>query len=368
MTRRSLLVDLDLPEMDDARPRADLEVARHPGDLDAHERRLAEASTPEGVYGALVDLFIGSAPADQAVRVTALAAHGDQLTAEQHDALRTAAARGLDPASPVPSARRSLLTSGATSPAPLVITTARTAVVPPVAPAVAAADATTAAVAESAPNPVPAPSPVPAASSTPSPSAPEPEPARPAAPESPRRTARVLVAAGIVVVLLVAAGLVLRSRGESTTAAVTGPSVTVTSASVPTPSTTPAPTTAVPTTAAPTTVAPTTASPTTPAPATVGPGPAATAGVAALFSALARPSAAWPSDAFTGDSATWQFVAGIGMSLTPSASQMALMTAAGAPMVPASPQPLAPSGLWVQGVPGTVRTAKSGRSSARGIA
>jgi hypothetical protein len=44
-------------------------------------------------------------------------------------------------------------------------------------------------------------------------------------------------------------------------------------------------------------------------------------------------------------------VAGIGTSFTPSAWQMALMTAGGEPMAPASPQPFTPSGLCVQGVP-----------------
>ena len=46
-------------------------------------------------------------------------------------------------------------------------------------------------------------------------------------------------------------------------------------------------------------------------------------------------------------------VAGKGMSLMPidhSASVIALITAAGAPIAPASPQPLTPSGLCVQGV------------------
>ncbi len=46
-------------------------------------------------------------------------------------------------------------------------------------------------------------------------------------------------------------------------------------------------------------------------------------------------------------------VAGISMLSTPAtrnASVSALMTAAGVPMAPASPQPLAPMGLWVHGV------------------
>jgi hypothetical protein len=37
--------------------------------------------------------------------------------------------------------------------------------------------------------------------------------------------------------------------------------------------------------------------------------------------------------------------------LTPSAWQIALITAGSEPIAPASPQPLTPSGLWVQGVP-----------------
>ena len=43
------------------------------------------------------------------------------------------------------------------------------------------------------------------------------------------------------------------------------------------------------------------------------------------------------------------------------------MTAAGAPIAPASPQPLAPSGLCVHGVT-FVPTLNVGTSSARGIA
>ena len=50
-----------------------------------------------------------------------------------------------------------------------------------------------------------------------------------------------------------------------------------------------------------------------------------------------------------------------------SASRIAFITAAGAPIAPASPQPLTPSGLCVHGVT-WVATVKDGRSSARGIA
>ena len=58
-------------------------------------------------------------------------------------------------------------------------------------------------------------------------------------------------------------------------------------------------------------------------------------------------------------------VAGMGMSLTPSASVMALISAAGAPMAPASPQPFTPSGLCVQGV-SRVSTWNEGTSSGGG--
>jgi hypothetical protein len=51
----------------------------------------------------------------------------------------------------------------------------------------------------------------------------------------------------------------------------------------------------------------------------------------------------------------------------PSASVMALITAAGRAMAPASPQPFMPSGLDGQGVT-TGPTLKDGRSSARGMA
>src|SRR5215472_10509614 len=63
-------------------------------------------------------------------------------------------------------------------------------------------------------------------------------------------------------------------------------------------------------------------------------------------------------------------VAGMSMLFTPtaeSASCTAFMSAAGAPIAPASPQPFAPSGLCVQGVT-LVATLNDGRSSARGIA
>ncbi len=58
----------------------------------------------------------------------------------------------------------------------------------------------------------------------------------------------------------------------------------------------------------------------------------------------------------------------MGTSFTPMAWQMALISAGGLPMAPASPQPFTPSGLCVHGVPLTVSTVKWQKSSARGIA
>jgi hypothetical protein len=59
-------------------------------------------------------------------------------------------------------------------------------------------------------------------------------------------------------------------------------------------------------------------------------------------------------------------VAGMAMFSCPSASVMALMSAAGAAIAPASPQPFTPSGLDGHGV-WVNPTAKDGRSSARGM-
>ena len=53
------------------------------------------------------------------------------------------------------------------------------------------------------------------------------------------------------------------------------------------------------------------------------------------------------------------------MSFTPSASVMAFITAAGAPIAPASPQPFTPSGLCVHGV-SRVSIWNIGTSPARG--
>src|SRR6185369_15613494 len=61
-------------------------------------------------------------------------------------------------------------------------------------------------------------------------------------------------------------------------------------------------------------------------------------------------------------------VAGISRASTPSASCRALIAAAGAAIVPASPQPLAPSGLWAHGWLSSVSESNIGRSDARGSA
>ena len=72
------------------------------------------------------------------------------------------------------------------------------------------------------------------------------------------------------------------------------------------------------------------------------------------------------STAFCAARQTTCGVAGMAMSSWPSASVMALMTAGGRAIAPASPQPLMPSGLDGQGV-SIVSTLKDGRSSARGM-
>src|SRR5262245_65414508 len=61
-------------------------------------------------------------------------------------------------------------------------------------------------------------------------------------------------------------------------------------------------------------------------------------------------------------------VSGISRSVTPRgarASSAALTSAAGEPIEPASPQPLAPSGLWVQGWLSSHSVIDDGRSSGR---
>src|SRR5271155_3506695 len=63
---------------------------------------------------------------------------------------------------------------------------------------------------------------------------------------------------------------------------------------------------------------------------------------------------------------TTRGVAGMATSSWPSASVMALMTAGGAAIAPASPQPLIPRGLDGQTV-SIVSTVYEGRSSARGM-
>ena len=55
-----------------------------------------------------------------------------------------------------------------------------------------------------------------------------------------------------------------------------------------------------------------------------------------------------------------------GLTLDDKAQAIALLMAAGAPIAPASPQPLTPSGLCEQGV-SRVSTSKFGRSLARGM-
>ncbi len=80
-------------------------------------------------------------------------------------------------------------------------------------------------------------------------------------------------------------------------------------------------------------------------------------------SSLIPPPRAWHAPARCPEFRRWR---GMGMVCVPSASVSALMTAGGAAMAPASPQPFMPSGLEGQRV-SVMPTWKEGRSSARGI-
>src|SRR5262245_60411291 len=77
-------------------------------------------------------------------------------------------------------------------------------------------------------------------------------------------------------------------------------------------------------------------------------------------------SAAWRGCAVCAAAHTTCAVAGIGTFSLPTASVMALMTAAGAAIAPASPQPLIPSGFDGHLV-SVVSTLNDGRLWARGI-
>lgn len=121
MARASLIVDRTPGVPMDDRNRPIIEVARHPHDLERHALRIRSAQTPGEAYGALVDLFIATAPMHAKLRQLALDEHGALLDDAQRAALADAAADGLTPASPIPACPDSLFTAGVTSGLRLVL-------------------------------------------------------------------------------------------------------------------------------------------------------------------------------------------------------------------------------------------------------
>ena len=121
MARASLIVDRTPGVPLDDRNRPIIEVARHPHDLERHALRIRSAQTPEEAYGALVDLFIATAPMHAKLRRLALEEHGALLDEAPRAALAAAVEDGLRPASPIPACPESLFTAGVTSGHPLVL-------------------------------------------------------------------------------------------------------------------------------------------------------------------------------------------------------------------------------------------------------
>ncbi|HMS89852.1 MAG TPA: hypothetical protein PKE56_15475, partial [Acidimicrobiales bacterium] len=97
---RSVLAGHALPDHDQEGPHPVLTVARRPGDLDGHRRRLGAATTADQRWSALVDLFIASSPDDGAPRRQALDASVGDLSPERIAFLRRAVADGLRPEAP----------------------------------------------------------------------------------------------------------------------------------------------------------------------------------------------------------------------------------------------------------------------------
>lgn len=251
-----------------------LDVIRHPAHLGSHLTRLAGATDDDAVYGALVDLFIGSEPTEQAIRRRALDEHATALGPVRRAALEAAVETGLRAADPIPAAAASRFTCGATSTRPLVSTLATPATAPAVVEPAAAPDATTAALAP--------PQPAAAAAAAPA--------WRP--PRVRRRRAAVLAAAVAAAVL--GLGLVVARSGEEPPDAPQAAPETS------------APALSEPITSEPITSAPASTTPaSTPAAATVDPvDTAAVDATTAIVAALADPTAPWDAGAFTPDSPT----------------------------------------------------------------
>lgn len=278
----SLIVGRDLPPAGADALTDVLIIANDPADLSAHHRRLAQATDADEVYGALVDLFIGSDPEDQPSRVRALTDHRAQLDLGQYESLIEAAAHGLSPVTPIPVAAHSLLTGGATHTLPLVVSVAAVA-----APTLAWS-----------PDPEPTPIAVPVLATTPAPTpsavrvpvatpTPEPPPARP----------RMLLAVAAIVIIVVGtvAFALTRSTDQPLAPTASAPAASSTAPAEPSTATDPASTRPAPTTSAP--------APSEPEPATT-PDAVAVSAVESMLAALDQPSGPWSGEPFAADSAT----------------------------------------------------------------
>ena len=102
-------------------------VARHPGDLLAHARRILlclQLCNAEGVYGALLDLFIALGPSGRQLRERMLRLAKAVLSPVFYDTLHHRLDTGVSATEAVPPCATSVLSRGLTSSEPLVQSTA----------------------------------------------------------------------------------------------------------------------------------------------------------------------------------------------------------------------------------------------------
>jgi len=99
-------------------------VAREPSDLRSHVQRVnlyLQGKDAEGVYGALLDLFIALADKGCALRERMLRCSQDLLDAERHQALHRHLTEGISPTDAVPPAQTSVFGKGYTGTDQLVV-------------------------------------------------------------------------------------------------------------------------------------------------------------------------------------------------------------------------------------------------------
>lgn len=119
--RASLIIGRVLPFSGPDRALGPVDVVRHPHDLEVHLARLRDSVDVAQVYGALVDLFIQTAPHQHELRRATLDRYASALARDEHDALAAALEQGLEATSPIPPAPWSTYTVGITNPTPLVV-------------------------------------------------------------------------------------------------------------------------------------------------------------------------------------------------------------------------------------------------------